>query len=219
MAFNCLVRQLEAPRGAEKTFRTPRPNFRTRPLLHPNEGELRYGAGTAQGRSLRYKKASLGAAEDKVSFQFFTGTPMRHCRFTTQVYHSSVQNAPGLPQSRLKSILGRPNPINANCPTARVDAYGHSFKKPWRASNTTEPGSYTTSSRTCFQRGSAELRFHTWAASAASSTCKDLFNEFANQLPELGPNNFAHAAALRFRQGIIADLKIDPRPIPLREFS
>ena len=25
----------------------------------------------------------LGAAEDRVSLQFFTGTPMRHCRFTT----------------------------------------------------------------------------------------------------------------------------------------
>ena len=74
------------------------------------------------------RRAFLGAAEDKVSLQFFTGTPMPRCRYTAQEFHSSAQNALGLPQSRLKSILGRPITNNANCPTARVDAYGHSFK-------------------------------------------------------------------------------------------
>ena len=41
------------------------------------------------------RRAFLGAAEDRVSLQFFTGTPMRHCRFTTQEYHSSVQTRSG----------------------------------------------------------------------------------------------------------------------------
>ena len=40
-------------------------------------------------------------------------------------------------------------------------------------------------------------------------TCKGLFTEFANQLPELDPNSPAHAADLRYRQGIIPDLMVD----------
>ena len=39
-------------------------------------------------------------------------------------------------------------------------------------------------------------------------TCKGLFTEFANQLPELDSTSPSHAAALRFRQGIILDLMI-----------
>ena len=37
-------------------------------------------------------------------------------------------------------------------------------------------------------------------------TCQGLFTEFVNQLPELDPNSPAHAADLRYRQGIIPDL-------------
>ena len=44
-------------------------------------------------------------------------------------------------------------------------------------------------------------------------TCKGLFTEFANQLPELDPNNLANAVVLRFRQGAIPDLMIDTRSI------
>ena len=40
-------------------------------------------------------------------------------------------------------------------------------------------------------------------------TCKGLFTEFVNQLPELGPDNPAHAAALPYRQGITPDLMPD----------
>ena len=40
---------------------------------------------------------------------------------------------------------------------------------------------------------------------------KGLFTEIANQLPELDPNNPAHAASVRFRQGIIPDLMTKTR--------
>ena len=49
------------------------------------------------------RRGFVEATEGKVSLQFFTSTPMRHFRFTAQEYNSS---ASGLPQSRLKSILG-----------------------------------------------------------------------------------------------------------------
>ena len=77
------------------------------------------------------RRAYLGAAEDKVSLQFFTVTPMPRCSYIVQDFHSSAQNALGLPQSRLKSLkstLGSPITNNANCQTARVGAYGHSSK-------------------------------------------------------------------------------------------
>ena len=75
------------------------------------------------------RRAFLGTAEDKVSLQFFTGTPVPRCSYTAQDFYSSAQNALGLPQSRLMSILGRPIMVNANFSTARVDARGHSIKK------------------------------------------------------------------------------------------
>ena len=71
----------------------------------------------------------LGAADDTASLQFFTGTPVPRCSYTAQDFYSSAQNALGLPQSRLMSILGRPIMVNANFSTARVDARGHSIKK------------------------------------------------------------------------------------------
>ena len=37
-------------------------------------------------------------------------------------------------------------------------------------------------------------------------TCKGLFTEFVNQLPELDLNNPAHAAVLQYRRGTIPDL-------------
>ena len=76
------------------------------------------------------RRASLGSAEDKASLQFFTGTPMPRRSYTAQEFHSSAQSALELPQSSRKPISGRPITNNANCPTARVGAYGHFFKKP-----------------------------------------------------------------------------------------
>ena len=52
--------------------------------------------------------------------------------YVAQEFHFSAQIALGLPQSRFKSIAGRPIANDASCPTARVGAYG-------RASNTTAP--------------------------------------------------------------------------------
>ena len=40
-------------------------------------------------------------------------------------------------------------------------------------------------------------------------TCKGPFTDFANQLPELDPNNPSHAAALRYRQDITPELMLD----------
>ena len=40
-------------------------------------------------------------------------------------------------------------------------------------------------------------------------TCKGLFTEFVNQLPELDSNNPSNAAALQYRQEIIHDFMLD----------
>ena len=76
------------------------------------------------------KRIITTAAEGKLSLQFFISAPMEDYRFTAREFESPAQNALELPQSRLKSILGTPITNNTNCPTARVDPYGHSFKKP-----------------------------------------------------------------------------------------
>ena len=47
--------------------------------------------------------------------------------------------------------------------------------------------------------------------------CKGLFTEFGNQLPKFDPNNPAHAADLRHRQGIIPDFMPDATSIDLPE--
>ena len=47
------------------------------------------------------------------------------------------------------------------------------------------------------------------SAGGFKRTCKELFAEFANQLPELDPNGPAPAAALRYRQGTTPDLIVD----------
>ena len=46
---------------------------------------------------------------------------------------------------------------------------------------------------------------------SSKRTCKGLFTELGNQLPELDPNSAAHAAAIRFLQGIIPDIMPDTR--------
>ena len=76
-----------------------------------------------RARACKFSR-NLEAAEGKVSLQFFTGTPMPRCSSYAQEFHSSAQNALGLPQSRLKSITGWPITNNTSCPTARFDAYG-----------------------------------------------------------------------------------------------
>ena len=48
-------------------------------------------------------------------------------------------------------------------------------------------------------------------------TCKGLFTTFANQLPELDPNNLVYAAALRYRQGLTPCLMLDTPLIDLPE--
>ena len=85
-----------------------------------------YARGCKPSRDDPRPRAFLGAAEEKVSLPLFTGTPVPRCSYTAQEFHSSAQNALELPQSRLKSILGRLITNNANCPTAWVDAHGHS---------------------------------------------------------------------------------------------
>ena len=71
------------------------------------------------------RRAFFRAAEEKVLLQFFTVTPMPRCCYTAQEIHSSAQNALGLPQSHLKSVLGRPITYNNSCPAARVGTFGH----------------------------------------------------------------------------------------------
>ena len=115
-------------------------------------------------------RAFLGGAEGRASLQFFTGAQMLRYSYTAQELHFSALNALGLPQSRLvpswdaqsRTIKAVRLPVLARMATL--------FKKRCRASNTTAPGSSTTSSRTCFQIGSAGLGFHTWAISSVSST-------------------------------------------------
>ena len=46
-------------------------------------------------------------------------------------------------------------------------------------------------------------------------TCEGLFTGFADQLPELEPDNPPHAGALRCRQGVIPDLMLDAASIDL----
>mmetsp|Transcript_15749 Transcript_15749/g.36574 ORF Transcript_15749/g.36574 Transcript_15749/m.36574 type:complete len:98 (-) Transcript_15749:67-360(-) len=46
-------------------------------------------------------------------------------------------------------------------------------------------------------------------------TCKGLFTEFAKQLPELDPESPAHAGALWYQQGTIADFMLDAMSLDL----
>ena len=50
---------------------------------------------------------------------------------------------------------------------------------------------------------------HTGGVGGFKRAFKGPFTEFANQLPEPDPNNPAHVAALRYRQGIIPGLVLD----------
>ena len=50
---------------------------------------------------------------------------------------------------------------------------------------------------------------HMGAVGGFKHTCKGLFTDFGNQLPELDPNNPAHAADLLYRQGITSDFILD----------
>ena len=144
---------------------------------------------------------------------------MPRCSYTAHELHSSANNALGLPQSRLKSILGRPiTTNNANCVTARVDAYGHSL--------ITVTGVKYDGIRqlhgllvNLLSKWLRRAKIpHMGGAGGFKRTCKGLFTDFANQLPELDPGNPAHAAALRFRQGIIHDLMmIDTRSMDSSE--
>ena len=79
---------------------------------------------TTRGAELSWERRRASLAP------FFTSTPMPRCSYTAQEFYFSAQNALRLPQSRLKSILGRPITNSSNCPTSRVDAHGHSYKKP-----------------------------------------------------------------------------------------
>ena len=49
---------------------------------------------------------------------------------------------------------------------------------------------------------------HMGSAGGFKRTCKGLFTEFVNQLPELDPISPVHAADLQYRQGIIPDLML-----------
>ena len=132
-------------------------------------------------------------------------------RYATQEFHSSAQNAPGLPQSRLRSISGRLITNNSNCPTARVGAYGHSFKTldgrqiRWHQAAPRPPH------QPAFKVAPPSLDSSHGRRRRLQAHLQGLITEFANQLEEFDPNSPAHAAALRFRQGIIPDLMIDTR--------
>ena len=163
------------------------------------------------------RRAFLGAAEDKVSLQLFTGTPTRHCRFTTREYHSSVQNALGLPQSRLKSILGRPITNNPNCPTARVDKYGHSLKTVTGVKHDGIRRLHDLLVNLLSKWLRRAQITHMGGVGGYKRTCKGLFTEVLNHLPSLDPNSPTYAEDLRFRQGIIPDLLLDVTSIDLPE--
>ena len=112
--------------------------------------------------------------------QFFTGTPMPRGSYTAQEFHSSAQSALGLPQSRLKSVLGRPITNNSSCPTARVDAYGYSLK--------TVTGVKYDGARQLHDLLANQLSKwlrrakipHMGGAGVFKRICKGLFTEFAN---------------------------------------
>ena len=163
------------------------------------------------------RRIFLGAAEDKVSLQFFTGTPMRHCHFTTQEHHSSVQNALGLPQSRLKFILGRPIMNNSNFRTARVDPYGYSSE----AVAGVKHGGIRRLHDLLVNLLSKWLRrakiTHMGGVGDYKHTCKGLFTEFIDHLPKLDPNSPTYAEDLRFRQNITRDFLLDATSIDLPE--
>ena len=72
--------------------------------------------------------AFSASANDKFSNQIYAGTPNEDCIFSPREWFSVLQNKLGLPQSYLTPFIGRPITNNANCPTAQVDAYGHSIK-------------------------------------------------------------------------------------------
>ena len=56
---------------------------------------------------------------------------------------------------------------------------------------------------------------HMGGVGGFKSTCKGLFTEFANELPELDPDSPAHAADLRYLQGIIPGHMLDAPLIDL----
>ena len=70
-----------------------------------------------------------GAAEGKVRLQLFTTLPISGSSYTAKEFQSSAQNALEMKQSRPKSILGRQITNNPSCPTVRVGAFGHFYKK------------------------------------------------------------------------------------------
>ena len=74
------------------------------------------------------RRAILGTAEVKVPLRFCIGKLLPRCSYTAPESRSSAQNALGLPQSRLKSISGRPMANNAHFQTSRVGAFGYSSK-------------------------------------------------------------------------------------------
>ena len=100
-------------------------------------------------------------------------------------------------------FIGRPITNNANCPTAQVDAYGHSIKTVTGAT-----GDGTRRLHDSMNDGTS-IWFdqagipHIGGCNGLKHTCKDLFSYTLNSLPENDPQT------RRFVQGIIPDMCVD----------
>ena len=126
------------------------------------------------------------------------------CNYTAQEFHSSAQNGLELPKSRLKSILGRPITDNTNVPTTRVVAHGQSFLKTVAGVKYGGMGQLHDLPVNLLSKWPRRAKIpHVGGVGGLKRTCKRLLTEFVNQPPELDPTNPAHAAGLRFRQGIV----------------
>ena len=120
---------------------------------------------------------------------------MRRCSYTAKEFNSSAQSALGVPQSRLKSILERPIANNANCPTARVGAYGHSLKKNVRGVKYDGVRQLHDLLVNLLSKWLCRAKIpHMSGVGCFKRTCKRLFTGFASQLPMPDLNNPAHTA-------------------------
>ena len=158
------------------------------------------------------RMAYLASANDKCSNQLFVGTPTQECCFSAAEFRSASQSKLGLPQTRLKSLIGRTITNNANCPLTRVDQYGHSLK-------TVKGAQYDGIRRlhdnfvNLFSKllGRSGIH-HMGGVCGFKRTCKNLFSEHLNTLVGMDDSEIE-----RFIQGIIPDLMIDATSLELSQ--
>ena len=110
---------------------------------------------------------------------------------------------------------------NSNCPTALVDPHGHSLETVTGVKHDGTrrlPGTRRLHDLLVKLLSNLLRRAkipHMGGVGGFKRTRQGLFTEFLNQLPELDPDNPAHAAALRYRQGVIPGLMLDTESIDL----